>query len=105
MPGQQFGFGPFLLDLDRHVLLREGEPVAVGYRGVLLLGALLRRPGEVFTKAELIDAGWPDATVEESNLSVQAPCCARLSGNHRTVRMDRDHSARRLSLSWSSRSC
>ena len=80
MPGQQFGFGPFLLDLDRHVLIREGKPVAVGYRGVLLLGALLRRPGEVFTKAELIDAGWPDATVEESNLSVQVAMLRKALG-------------------------
>ena len=80
MPGQQFGFGPFLLDPERHVLLREGAPVAVGYRGVLLLGALLRRPGEVLTKAELIDAGWPDATVEESNLSVQVAMLRKALG-------------------------
>jgi TolB-like protein len=71
MRGQQFAFGPFLLDPERRVLLRGGEPVAVGHRGVLILDALLRKPGEVLTKAELIDAGWPDTTVEESNLSVQ----------------------------------
>ena len=80
MPEQQFRFGPFLLDPDRHVLLRAGEPVAVGYRGVLLLGALLRRPGEVLTKAELIDAGWPDATVEQSNLSVQVAMLRKALG-------------------------
>src|SRR5215470_16841535 len=80
MPGQQFGFRPFLLDPDRRVLLREGEPVAGGFRGVLLLGALLRRPGEVLTKAELIDAGWPDATVEESNLSVQVAMLRKALG-------------------------
>ncbi|WP_457154305.1 winged helix-turn-helix domain-containing protein, partial [Mesorhizobium sp. P5_C1] len=71
MRGRQFAFGPFLLDPERRVLLRGGEPVAVGHRGVLILVALLRKPGDVLTKAELIDAGWPDTTVEESNLSVQ----------------------------------
>ncbi|MBN8944883.1 MAG: winged helix-turn-helix domain-containing protein [Rhizobiales bacterium] len=64
-------FGPFALDPDKGTLLRQGEPVALGRRGILLLDALLRRPGEILTKTELMDAGWSGSTVEESNLSVQ----------------------------------
>src|SRR5439155_21857132 len=80
MRGPQFGSAPSALAPDRHVLPRDGEPVAVGYRGVLLLGALVRRPGEVLPKAELIAAGWPDATVEESNLSVQVAMLRKALG-------------------------
>ena len=71
MRGQRFSFGPFLLNVDNGTLLRNGEHVSVGRRGVLLLAALLRRRGEIVTKAELMDAAWPGKAVEESNLSVQ----------------------------------
>ncbi|WP_459573812.1 winged helix-turn-helix domain-containing tetratricopeptide repeat protein [Cupriavidus sp. 8B] len=71
MQGQRFTFGPFLLNLDNGTLQRKGERVAVGRRGILLLAALLKRQGEIVTKAELMDAAWPGTVVEESNLSVQ----------------------------------
>jgi TolB-like protein len=71
MPGQRFALGAFVLDLDAGTLFREGVPVPVGYRGFLLLKAFVNRPGEVLTKADLFDAGWQGATVEETNLSVQ----------------------------------
>lgn len=64
-------FGCFQLNRANGVLLRAGEPIPVGQRGVRLLEALLQRRGEVLTRAELLDAGWPDTTVEEANLSVQ----------------------------------
>jgi DNA-binding winged helix-turn-helix (wHTH) protein len=47
------------------------EHVAVGRRGILILAALLKRQGEIVTKAELMDAAWPGTAAEESNLSVQ----------------------------------
>ncbi|MEA3002455.1 MAG: hypothetical protein QOH81_1243 [Sphingomonadales bacterium] len=71
MQRQLLTFGPFLLNLDNGTLLRMGERVAVGRRGVLLLAAFLERRGEIVTKAELMDAAWPGTAVEESNLSVQ----------------------------------
>ena len=64
-------FGPFILKPETGTLLRDGLPVTVGYRAFLLLKAMLARPGEIFTKAELFEAGWPGAVVEETNLSVQ----------------------------------
>jgi TolB-like protein/Tfp pilus assembly protein PilF len=66
-----YEFGPFQLDDKTGVLLKAGEPVALGRRGVKLLAALLERRGEVVSKVELIDAGWGDEAIEESNLSVQ----------------------------------
>jgi TolB-like protein len=71
MPGRRLSFGPFEVDEGAQVVLRDGNPLAIGQRGATLLAALLRRPGEVLTKGELIDAAWGDAAIEESNLSVQ----------------------------------
>lgn len=64
-------FGPFRFDGANGILLRDGEPLPVGRRAMRVLGALLMRRGEVLTKAELLDAAWPEVTVEESNLHVQ----------------------------------
>lgn len=71
MSRQLLVFDPFVLDPDKGTLLRQGDPVALGRRGILLLDALLKRPGEILTKTELMDAGWRGSAVEESNLSVQ----------------------------------
>src|SRR5260221_6804664 len=66
-----FAFGPFVLDTQRGMLLREGQPVAMSSKGLQLLEALLSSPGRVLTKSELMRAAWGDTAVEESNLSVQ----------------------------------
>jgi TolB-like protein len=67
----EFTFGPFVLDTQRGLLLREGRPIAVSSKGLQLLEALVSSPGRVLTKAELMQTAWGDAAVEESNLSVQ----------------------------------
>jgi DNA-binding winged helix-turn-helix (wHTH) protein len=80
MPREAVAFGPFLLSADKGTLSRDGELVAIGQRGALLLGALLKSRGEVVTKAELMDAAWPGTAVEESNLSVQIASLRKLLG-------------------------
>jgi TolB-like protein len=80
MEGQRFAFGPFVLDPEGGTLLRQGAPVPVGYRALLLLTAFLNRPGEVLTKSDLIDAAWQGAAVEEGNLSVQIAALRKLLG-------------------------
>lgn len=77
---QRFVFGPFTLDAERGVLLRDGRPVGVGQRAAMLLAALARANGNTVTKAELIDAAWPRAVVEESNLTVQIGALRKLLG-------------------------
>ena len=67
----KIAFGPFVLDVDRGTLVREGRPIAISSKGLQLLMALLRAPGEAISKADLMRAAWLDAAVEESNLSVQ----------------------------------
>ncbi len=80
MPGRRFAFGPFVLNAEAGTLLRKGVPVPVPYRASLLLTAFLNRPGEVLTKADLIDAAWQGAAVEEGNLAVQVAALRKLLG-------------------------
>jgi len=67
----RLAFGPFVLDSKAGTLVRDGEPVSVSYRGLLLLNAFLSHPGEVLTKSKLLDAAWEGTVVDETNLSVQ----------------------------------
>src|SRR3954454_8376902 len=78
MQGSRFAFGPFVLDSAAGTLLRNDAPVAVGYRGLKLLAALVGRPGEILGKAELMDAAWPATAVEEGNLTVQIALLRKL---------------------------
>src|SRR6516162_2009519 len=80
MRGEPISFGPFLLSPDDGTLLKHGEPVLIGQRCASLLVALLKKPGEVRTKAELMDAAWPGTAVEESNLSVQIAALRKALG-------------------------
>jgi TolB-like protein/Tfp pilus assembly protein PilF len=81
MCAERLAFGPFVLSPEIGLLSRSGAPAPVGYRAILLLGALLKRSGEVLTKSELIDAAWPDMAVEEGNLSVQIASLRKLLGS------------------------
>ena len=58
MPEEPIAFGPFVLGPGNGTILRDGEPLAIGQRAVLLLEALARSTGRVRTKAELMDAAW-----------------------------------------------
>lgn len=73
-------FGPFRLDAERGSLLRDGRPVAVSGKGLLLLHALAAAGGKAVTKTQLMDAAWPGTAVEDSNLSVQIAALRKLLG-------------------------
>jgi TolB-like protein len=64
-------FGPFTFDPDRRSLTRGGQSTELGQRASALLAALLAAGGHPVSKATLMDAVWPDTTVEEGNLTVQ----------------------------------
>ncbi|WP_141728226.1 winged helix-turn-helix domain-containing protein, partial [Devosia insulae] len=80
MSDQRIICGPFAIDVPARLATRNGEPLPVGHRGVALLATLFRRPGEVLTKSELIDAAWSGAAVEESNLTVQVAALRKALG-------------------------
>ena len=64
-----FEFGPFRLNADRRLLLRDGEPVALAPKALETLLALVEQPGRVITKDELLQRIWGDAVVEEGGLT------------------------------------
>lgn len=54
----RYRFGPIRVDAAAHVLSRDGVPQAVEPKAFAVLLALLRRPGELLTHDELLDAVW-----------------------------------------------
>jgi eukaryotic-like serine/threonine-protein kinase len=64
-----YEFGPFRVDPDKQALLREDQPVPITPKAFETLLILVRHSRQVVTKDELMKAVWPDAFVEEQNLS------------------------------------
>ena len=64
-----YEFGPFRVDPVRRVLLRNDEPVALQLKTFETLLVLVRNPQRVVLKDELMKAVWPNAFVEDANLS------------------------------------
>lgn len=74
-------FGPFTLMPGRRELLRHGAPVTLGSRALEILIALAERAGEVIGARELIQRGWPHATVGDANLRVQIASLRKVLGD------------------------
>lgn len=64
-----YEFGPFCLDPAERLLLRDGEPVPTPPKVFEILLLLVRNHGRLLKKEEMIAAIWPDAYVEEGNLT------------------------------------
>ena len=64
-----YEFGPFRIDPAERVVLRDSQPLTLTPKAFDLLLALVERSGHVLEKEELMDAVWPGAAVEESNLT------------------------------------
>jgi serine/threonine-protein kinase len=71
MPSPTYAFGRFLVDIGARRLLHEGAAVAVTVKAFDILAALVEEAGRVVDKDELMRRVWPDAIVEEANLSQQ----------------------------------
>ena len=65
-----YAFGDFRLDAEHLMLYRQSEEVPLAPKAVETLLALIERDGQIISKDELIGRIWPDAFVEEANLSV-----------------------------------
>ncbi len=63
-----YEFGPFRIDPNHRVLLREDQAVPIQPKAFDLLLALVQNREKVVTKDELMKTVWPDTFVEESNL-------------------------------------
>ena len=64
-----YEFGPFRLDTQKRVLLREGELVPLTPKVFETLLILVENSERVVSKDDLMKSLWPESFVEESNLS------------------------------------
>jgi DNA-binding winged-HTH domains len=64
-----YEFGPFRIDMERYLLLRDGEPIPLSPKVFETLLFLVENRGRVGKKDEIINSVWPDTFVEESNLA------------------------------------
>lgn len=84
-----FEFDSFRVDALRRVLLHDGQMVRLPSKAFDILVVLLEADGRLVEKDELMQRVWPDAVVEENNLtvnmSVLRKALAESPGEHRYV--------------------
>lgn len=78
-----YEFDDFRLDAGERVLLRRGERIALTPRVLDTLLYLVRHHGRVLEKNELMSEIWPDAIVEENNLTQNISTLRRIFGESR----------------------
>jgi len=76
-------FDDFLLDPYARALFRlndrgEPTPISLGSRAFGILCLLIERRGEFVSKHEIMNVVWPDAAIEDSNLTVQISALRRV---------------------------
>ena len=81
MPETIYAFGDFRLDAGRRLLSHQAQGfVPIASRAFDTLLYLVRNPGRVVTKRELMDAVWGEAVVEENNLTQTISTLRQLLG-------------------------
>jgi DNA-binding winged helix-turn-helix (wHTH) protein len=68
MAAQVYVFESFRLDVQERQLRRNGSVIHLRGKVFDTLCALVRHPGRLLRKSELMKAVWPDTVVEENNL-------------------------------------
>jgi TolB-like protein/DNA-binding winged helix-turn-helix (wHTH) protein/Flp pilus assembly protein TadD len=75
-----YDFGPFRLESGQHLLLRDGQPVAIPPKAFEILTALLDQRGALISKEDLQNRVWPNTFVDENNLTQQISLLRRILG-------------------------
>jgi eukaryotic-like serine/threonine-protein kinase len=81
-----YEFGPYRLDPEKRVLLRDREPIPLQMKAFETLLALVRHSEDVVLKDELMKAVWPDTFVEESNLTYNISVLRKTLGDDASER-------------------
>src|SRR6186997_202276 len=81
MAAAVYRFGTFELRPADYELTREGERVKLSPKAFDILRLLLERHGRLVEKDDLLKSVWPDAFVEEANLSVQVAAIRKVLGH------------------------
>jgi len=61
-------FGPFRLEVKEHRLMHEGRAIPLTGKAFETLRVLVDKHGTLVSKRDLMNAVWPEASVEENNL-------------------------------------
>lgn len=77
----RYTFGDLVLDTDRYLLERGGEPQHVQPQVFDVLGHLLAHRDRVVPKTELLDTVWGDRFVSESTLTSRIKAARRVVGD------------------------
>lgn len=75
-----FRFGRFVLVPAERLLLCDGKAVGLTGKAFDLLVTLVRHPGHLLTKDDLLRAVWPGLVVDEVNLSVNVSTLRKVLG-------------------------
>ena len=94
----QYEFGPFQLNPDERLLLRDEEPVALTPKAFDTLCYFVEHHQRLLTKDELIAQLWPDSFVEEQSGAERLRCAARFGRKAGWPSLHRDRSQARLSF-------
>jgi DNA-binding winged helix-turn-helix (wHTH) protein/tetratricopeptide (TPR) repeat protein len=78
-----YEFGGFRLDEAQQRLLYDGQPVPLKPKILDLLLFLIQRRGQLIPKDDLMSAIWPDAIVEENNITVSMSILRKTLGEDR----------------------
>jgi TolB-like protein/DNA-binding winged helix-turn-helix (wHTH) protein/Tfp pilus assembly protein PilF len=84
-----YQFGPFRLQVDRRLLLRDGVAVPLAPKALETLLALVEQRERVLTKDEILQRVWGDTVVEEGgltrNISVLRKALGETPDDHRYI--------------------
>lgn len=83
-PKRIYGFGPFQIDLDRYLLMRDGKLVPLSPKVFETLIFLIENRGSVVKKDDIMSRVWPDTFVEESNLAQNIFLLRKALGEEKT---------------------
>lgn len=76
-----YAFAGFILDLERRVLLRDGEAVRLGGRALDILGVLAGRAGETVSLGDIMKGVWRDRTADPGALRVHMSALRKALGD------------------------
>jgi DNA-binding winged helix-turn-helix (wHTH) protein/Flp pilus assembly protein TadD len=79
---EMFQFGEFRVDPQDRTLRRNNMPVVLNRRAFDVLLYMVQNPGRVVTKEELLKSIWPDAFVDENNLTQSMSVLRRALDEH-----------------------
>jgi DNA-binding winged helix-turn-helix (wHTH) protein/Tol biopolymer transport system component len=85
----RYAFGPFSLDPEARILLRDGVPVPIPAKSLDTLVVLVENRGRLVDKDELLSRVWPGIVVEEANINQSIFTVRKILGdspkNHRYI--------------------